>query len=408
MTGPAKGSRSLTAEGRAAAPAAVHLVEARDDDEATTFGLIAELARALALPARVAILGPASASIAAEAVGCEVIARWCPPLRESRLGARGVRRMLEAVDAEAPLAVWSSSACAAIVASLGRPMRWFVSGPSERLSARREEALRGMRTVVFSAAHALDVGGVAPGTDIEVIQPWIGAASGPFLSPAGTRERLRKEWGVDEATVVVGVVGPVTTWTDFRRAADIVGIAAVRGARVRLLGHPDAARRSRTTDWMGQIERQMDRGPQAPSGPPSGPPIGDARIAQPWRIAAGLDVGLVLGDGVSTAGADAAGRRGRWFTDRSLTPQRRPSWSALWLAAAGVPLLVEEGAIEPELVGLGEDAIFRRDDPLRATRSLVRWCGSADLRGLAGMRGGQAMRSTGVPSEWRRALCDGW
>ena len=82
--------------------------------------------------------------------------------------------------------------------------------------------------------------------------------------------------------------------------------------------------------------------------------------------------------------------------------------AALWLAAAGVPLLVEEGAIDSELVGVGEDAIFRRDDPLRATRSLLQWCGSADGRRLAAARGSQAVRSTGVPSEWRRALCDGW
>lgn len=319
--------------------------------------------------------------------------------------------MVERVSGDRPIMVWGSTACAAIVAGLDRPMRWCAMGPVEAVSSRLAAELREIETVALSSDHAAEVAAVAPGALIEVLEPWVGDRQ----AFAERREVLRERWGADAGMLMVGVIGPVTTWTDFRRAADIVGIAAARGVRVTLVGHPDAARAERTEGWMREIGLDWL------------PLTVDRAMAEPWRVAPGLDAAIVLGDGVATAGADAAGRRGRWFTDRTLRPQRAPTFAALWLAAAGVPLLVEEGAIDPTLVGVepvgtGTSTVFRRSDPLHATRSLLLWSSPTGLAGSAGEtgvdgtarrreagdRGRSVARSPALPRAWRRVLCEGW
>jgi hypothetical protein len=153
---------------------------------------------------------------------------------------------------------------------------------------------------------------------------------------------------------------------------DIVGIAAVRGARVRLIASPAMARAAATARWVSEV------------GLAESPVVFDAIAHDPVALAEVIDVGLVLGDGTATAGAAARGARGRGvgglLAAASIAPSvpvghRGLTWQASWWAAAGLPLIVEEGSFDAEGSSMTEGGspigTFRRDDPLRATRILL-------------------------------------
>ncbi len=335
---------------------------------------------------RVLLLAPTAAAKPFLAVGCQLLGRFQPPLGDPRLGRRGLRLALAQLG-PGERWCWGSSIAAATVAMADRLDRWIAVGAAEPLLKAERRRLGQVRIVVAGDEYAARCRACA-GTEGPVTGDLLASAavSGPFAQPRPTddargrerRRRLRAQLGADEATTLVGVVGPAVAWTDLRRAMDIVGIAAVRGARVRLVGSPLMARATATARWIEEV------------GLPESPLVLDPIAHDPVRLGEAIDVGLVLGDGRATAGAAARGDRGSGvgalleavgLGRHGGVPlddhHRGATWQATWWAQAGLPLLVEAGSFEPEDAPRAARPrvaeVFRRDDPLRATRALLDW-----------------------------------
>jgi hypothetical protein len=363
----------------------LHVVEAVEGDGEQLVALVAELAVSADVdrPA-VLIVGPERTARWATSLGCNVVGRICPVLRSPLLSARSIRAMVRhglksgGAGAQPRLAVWGSPHCAAICSDLSPDLTWVPFGSLGRLPEVLGRRLAGVRALAPDQETADRLRHRYDGLRVVVLPPGL-ATKGIALGPAIARSALRAEWRADEETLVVGAIGPAPAWTDYRRAADVVGIAAVRGAKVLLVGHPDSARAWRTRRWMQEVGLERH------------PLLVDERIARPWELATGLDAGLLLGDGARTAGAEAGGRRWGWLShwpwanartddpaasegpDCPSVPVSMPSIGGLWLARAGVPLVVEQGAIDRQAVGVDVEFDFRVDDPLRATRTLIGW-----------------------------------
>ncbi|MDZ4755223.1 MAG: hypothetical protein SGJ11_12115 [Phycisphaerae bacterium] len=296
----------------------MHLIEAAADDGATLIAQAADLAALVGGSHGVFIVGPQSAVHIARSLDLQVSGAFCPPLREPALARRSLRRALAPLRAER-FVCWSRAL---------------------------HDDLR--------ATHA----------NIEIIVPEPSHAFVDASRIPCDRARVRASWRADDSVCVVGLLADPVAHCDVRRAADIVSTVAVRGLNVRLVVHPRAARSGTTAQWMNQWMTRWT----ATSGRESGL-VHDPRIAQPWEIVHGLDVALVLGDGLATGGAAALGRRS-WTTGQPAACSQLPS---LWAVAAGVPVLSEVDcaeALQPPDVAT---TTFSRDDPLSATRTLVAW-----------------------------------
>jgi hypothetical protein len=361
-----------------ASEAAVHVIESAEADAPAIAARLAAVAGGIS--PRVLLLGPSAAAFPFVACGCQLVGHVQAPLGDPRLALRALRRELAGVG-RGPRVCWGSSIAAASLARVGRLDCWCAIGAVEPLTSAERAALASTTIEVTSDAQAADclacVGrdGGRPETRIARRRAPSGDAPFERVTPCGAggtgRRHLRAALGVDDATVLVGVVGPLVAWTDLRRAVDIVGIAAVRGARVRLVGSPAMARASETARWIAEV------------GLPESPLVLDPIGHDPLALTEAIDMGLVLGDGFATAGAAARGDRGRGIgailaasslrTVR-VARHRGLTWQAGWWAAAGVPLLVEEGSFINEAEESGSCAwtrTFRGDDPLRATRLLL-------------------------------------
>jgi hypothetical protein len=374
MSGDSEGDRSA---------GIVHVVESAVADAPALAALLC--AASGERSPRVVLIGSASAASAFVAAGCRVIGRVQPPLGDPRLGLRALRRALAAVEADGRVC-WGSSIAAACVARIGGLDCWCATGAAEPLLRSEIAALAGVTIAATCDAHAEQCRACARST----LGAGEGSAIGRGLAsvlrelrpsrPNGQdsvdrdarRRRRRSELGADDETTLVGVVGPLVAWTDLRRAMDIVGIAAVRGARVRLIASPAMARAAATARWVSEV------------GLAESPVVFDAIAHDPVALAEVIDVGLVLGDGTATAGAAARGARGRGvgglLAAASIAPSvpvghRGLTWQASWWAATGLPLIVEEGSFDAGGSSMTERGspigTFRRDDPLRATRVLL-------------------------------------
>jgi hypothetical protein len=381
----------------------LHVVEVPEGSGDVLIAMIAAIGRELGLRAgegpRVFVVGPERTAARAVLEGCRLMGRFCPPLRSPLLATRSLRAAIDAAGTGDGLVVWGSPVLAGLVHGLRRSaggrLEWVVTGTIGPMPSWVLRRVRGLRATVLSESLVAPLGRILTGVSLESVQPWIGRAS-PLanVSPSTlSRESLRAEWDADDDVLVVGLAGPEPAWTDYRRAADVAGIAAVRGTRVRLIGHPDTARAWRTQRWMEEV------------GLARNPLLVDERISRPWEVLAGLDVGLALGDGVRTAGAEAGGRRWSTLTSRGAgqaTVMATPSIGALWFARSGLPVLVEEGAIDPELVGAEGDARFAVDDPLRATREVILFAKDRAACSAAGGRAKAAVDATVLPTCWGR------
>lgn len=141
------------------------------------------------------------------------------------------------------------------------------------------------------------------------------------------RALLRQRYDADATTFVVGLVGEPPSMVDGAIAADIAGRTALAGRDVRLVVHPGAFRQPGLLRWHRRlrIPRLM---------------IADERIAEPWRVAPGLDAVI------ATARQRPAGR--------AAPPAVLP---VLWMMAAGLVILAEDrgpaaALIEHERTGM--------------------------------------------------------
>ncbi|GEM_PF-3040560 len=329
---------------------------------------VAELARKTASPT--VFVGTLAGERDARVAGLAPVATFSPPLGETVLGLRSWRRVLQTVWAAHPAidraTCWSTSTAAATRRAMPT---WKVTlgcagGPEPSLGSALMSGFASFRpanAVAISdlAASACRGGGPGGGcgsfgdgvtTAVSRIPP---SVRGELLRR--DREQIRRRWSARTTDVVIGLLGEPADAVDARRAADVVGIAAVRGLPVRLVFHPHAARAERTWRWISEVDVKMFL-------------TRDVALARPWEVVAGLDAAIVLRDAVTVAGAAS---RSRGWLRRSGREVAMSPLPACWAAAAGIPILAERGALDDSLAKELGATVFEADDPLAATRELL-------------------------------------
>jgi len=159
------------------------------------------------------------------------------------------------------------------------------------------------------------------------------------------RRRVRRRWGVDDRTFVLGLVGDPVEWTDARGAVFLLSLLRAAGHQAHLVMHPHANRGDHMVRWGAPLgfDRHMTLDPE---------------VAKPWSIAPALDVALLLGDETTAIEPRPLGS-----PLSLLLGGGRPSrpmagvLPLLWTGAAGVPALAEAslaaaGIIEEGVTGL--------------------------------------------------------
>ncbi|MFO0829545.1 MAG: hypothetical protein U0572_15510 [Phycisphaerales bacterium] len=329
--------------------------------------------------AAMVIVGTAADERLARSIGADVIASHAPPLGEPLLALRAWRSVLRAALAATGRPSVGDVTCTSLSSAVAT--RWAI--PSARIAyvslrgpessvaaalARRRAAWRPHEVIALSegaARRCAELFGHEPRRRAAEIDPAILRTD---------RAAIRRRWSARPDEYVVGLLGEPSASADARRAAEVVGIAAVRGAPVRLVLDPDAARCGQTSRWIDEL----------------GLPhliAADTAVRRPWEIVAGLDAVLLLDDSASVAGGAVrgAGRPGGlWFG--SLRPWPVSPLAALWAEAANRPVVAAAGALDAELVERLHDptgtraafSTFAPDDPLTGTRTLLAWCRAAE------------------------------
>ncbi len=272
---------------------------------ATWLALGAACARDLGAGALV--IGTAPEARRARAAGFRVLGQCALPLGSATLGWRSMRARWapllrgRAAFCLSPLAGAVGASCAArscVLAGFSPAARtpvassataWLGSGaPAARLVAR---AARGPRSVDVIPAEPR-AAAAWPGAGTWRLQaPWIALPERGEAPLA--RADVRRAWGVPDDALVVGLVGGPPAAADAMQALDIVGRVALQGVRTVLVLPPGAARAGVAVRWA----RQM---------PHVGAVVVADAMADPWRVSAALDAGLVApADGVAGDCLDA-------------------------------------------------------------------------------------------------------
>lgn len=171
------------------------------------------------------------------------------------------------------------------------------------------------------AAQGIDRSGITivqPGVDAAIVEPW--------RQPA--REELRARWGVNDDTLLVGLVTLPVAWGNARAAASVVTLPVTAKRRVKLLVSPDAARLHAAVEWARPLGLDNCL-------------IQDDGVAEPWRVLAGLDVAL-------------------WLREKpnASPPCECGGLPMLWAFAAGLPLLAERSPASEAIIRHGENGLL--------------------------------------------------
>jgi hypothetical protein len=156
------------------------------------------------------------------------------------------------------------------------------------------------------------------------------------------RDRLRRAWQVGTHEVLVHLLAEPITWIDPRFVVRAIGMAAVGGARLRLLASPEIPRIEALTSWLSRATGM--------------PPAILAREAEDLaEVADALDAVVVDADGIATDPAITAGARSRHPLDTLMglddsvgAPSILPALEAV---ATGIPLLVHRSYAISDCVG---------------------------------------------------------
>ncbi|MBL9149321.1 MAG: hypothetical protein JNM94_11560 [Phycisphaerae bacterium] len=333
-------------------------------DQPCTAALVADV---LAARGGIAvILGTDAETARVRSLGSTLQARVegaaCPVVREPVLAARSLRRSIGTRAAPREIVAWGLDA--AVTARVAWPARSVTAvlldggaSPCSEWLARRGPRWRPHAVRAIGADVAARFAGLSP-TPIDVFGP-VGVDPSRLHSD---RRAIRRRWGARPDECVVGLLGEPADRVDARRIAQLVGIAAVRGERVRLVVHPAACRREATERWLAGIDIPNFL-------------IVDESIARPWDVVAGLDVASFGADAAIAAGRLGFGSRlaglGCLFRARPGPVSPLP---ALWARAAGVPIVAERGALVDALardLTAADVTLWDDEDAVRATRQIV-------------------------------------
>jgi len=229
---------------------------------------------------------------------------------------------------------------------------WTPNSPVPRCVA-------GMESVIEPLRHTA-LGEGRGGWQLLTIPPGVSAPSGPppeHANPAA-RALMRARWGAAPEEFVLALAADPVQRGDARLASYGAAIACVTGRRFRLLLHPAAhaagrwGRWARSTGLMGAVSF-------------------DPLVAEPWRIAIGVDA--VLGAGEA--------REAHGSLD---LPRRRAGSGVLPLLeymACGVPVIAERSPAAMELIEDGRNGVLLPfNDRVAAARALLAMRDDQDFR----------------------------
>lgn len=186
---------------------------------------------------------------------------------------------------------------------------------------------------------------VQPGVDMSLLSP--------PRTPA--REALRKQWGVSDDCLLVGLISQPIAWGNARAAASIVTLPVTANRDVKLLVHPDAERLQAAHEWARPLGFEDCL-------------VQESDLEEPWRVMAGLDVALWLGNDRTRFEAMPIDKPRLKFGEQPL-PGVLP---ILWAMAAGLPVIAERCAATEALIRDGETGMLiePRDVPEGARHAI--------------------------------------
>jgi len=308
---------------------------------------------------RVLVLGPASASAVAMAVSAGAHRRLPPLFGSPRLSRRAIWRAIAAERATL-VHVWDSESCAIAVASHPREAVAATLGAvppramPTPLAQDRAEALclgdRARRQALAAGWLHARVHTAQPPSE-SVFHAAFGAVG--ETGEGRSRQQWRDEWGVDDETVVVGVVGDPWTSIDARLAFDMAGRAWLAGHRVRLVMDPRVAAATELRRWASftRLHEVLIESPIA---------------ATPWQIFDALDAVLL-----PEASFEKSWRR--MLIERAPGGAPSNALALRWAIDAGLPAITTRAG---PLDGLAESTRFTTvhanpNDGARALRALL-------------------------------------
>lgn len=262
------------------------------------------LARIRSAEQRTVVLG--TRAHAALATRCDVPVDGVVPVPAGRplFAARALRRLIHTWErTDGPFDIfqgWSLGAAVALgAAAPGRRMvAWASVGPVSEpgLSLLRRATRRNPVPILAGDPRVLAAFARA-GFDRSHLSV-LPAAVDPDAIDPGRRNAIRGRWGTSRRETTVGLLGEPIRWGDARRAVDVGMRAAVAGRPVRIVAHPDAARRDDAERWCHALDHENMM-------------ILDDDAAEPWRIAPGFDVVLAIEPPPSSTGYASAAGAGR-------------------------------------------------------------------------------------------------
>ena len=247
----------------------------------------------------------------------DVVHAWS--LRGGRLAGQLVRDTPVVVNAMVgPEPATPIARCAsALSARVNRPAVTTMLAPHDGVA----------HSLLFAGLDERDVHIAAPGVDLRLLE----------LHRQPARKALRRAWGIDDESLLVGLISQPVAWSNARTAASIVTLPVTAHRDVKLLVHPDAMRLQEAYEWARPL--MLDHCL-----------IQEPDLAEPWRVLAGLDVALWIGN-----------RRRQHDSSDPIAQSRQPAPCMLpivWAMAAGVPVMAERCAASESVITHGENGLL--------------------------------------------------
>jgi hypothetical protein len=196
-----------------------------------------------------------------------------------------------------------------------------------------------------------------------------------------SRPALRERWNVDDEEMTIGVLSEPIEWADALLATNVVSRLYASGRRVRLVMHHRAHRRAEAENWARRTHTADML-------------VIDDAIAQPWRVAAGLDAALFIGGELNAMDLSESGRPWSIITGGGRRLRPMPGVMPLmWAMAAGVPVVAEQGDAVRELIEDGVSGLLvEQHDVNAAGDRLTRLHDDRTIAGRIGVNAAKQIR----------------
>lgn len=193
---------------------------------------------------------------------------------------------------------------------------------------------------------------------------------------SASREALRKRWGASRSTFVIGVLSEPANWADAQRAVEIAARLHVSQRNVKLLLHPSVMRRADAERWLRSLGQDDIL-------------VVEDDLAEPWRVAAGLDAAMFIGGEMNSM--DLRDSSSPWSLIFGGGRRLRPMpgiLPLLWAMAHGVPVIAESSDAVRDVVEEGVSGLLVNQGDINAVCSrLIRMYDDRTVAGRIGAGG---------------------